>query len=67
MKLLSIRLEPDLYALIQSRASFNHRSMSREVTFLIEAALGAESEGNLQIIRTLFMAQGGIESVTSQD
>jgi hypothetical protein len=64
MRRLSTALEDDLYELIQSRAAMNHRSMNREVIFLIEAALAAEHGDNLQIYRTLLMAQGGVSSLS---
>lgn len=63
MRRLSTALEDDLYALIQSRAEMNRRSMNKEVIFLIEAALAAEHGDNLEIFRTLLMAQGGVSSL----
>lgn len=63
MHRVTITLEPDLSSLLQSRSKFNRRSLAQEIIFLIEAALAAESEGNLTIIRTLMMAQGGISSI----
>lgn len=66
MRRLSTALEDDLYELIQSRASINRRSMNKEVIFLIEAALASEHGDNLEIFRTLMMAQGGVSSLTAE-
>jgi hypothetical protein len=66
MHRLSVALDDDLSALIQSRADINKRSMSKEVIFLVEAALAAEHDGNLEILRTLMIAQGGLETLTPQ-
>ena len=41
------------------------RSMYKEVIFLIEAALASEHGDNLEIFRTLMMAQGGVSSLTA--
>ena len=62
----TITLDEDIYLLIQSRASYNKRSMNKEIVFLLEAALAVESEGNLDIIRALFAAQGGVQSFTTE-
>jgi plasmid stability protein len=64
MHRLSVALDDDLSALIQSRADMNKRSMSKEVIFLIEAALSAEHGSNLEILRTLMIAQGGVSQLS---
>lgn len=51
-----------MFDLLDHRARYNRRSMSAEVVFLIECALAAEIEGNISIVRTLMMAQGGISA-----
>lgn len=61
MHRVTVSLETDLSTLLQNRAKYNRRSLSQEIVFLLEAALAAENEGNLSIIRTLMMAQGGIQ------
>jgi hypothetical protein len=66
MHRLSVALDDDLSALIQSRADLNKRSMSKEVIFLIEAALAAQHGDNLEILRTLMIAQGGISTLSPQ-
>lgn len=60
MTRFTMTLEPDLFELLQNRSAYNHRSMSKEITFLLEAALGMENENNLSIVRTLMHAQGGL-------
>ncbi|KQS84254.1 hypothetical protein ASG58_21020 [Rhizobium sp. Leaf383] len=64
MHRISVALDDDLSALIQSRAEMNKRSMSKEVIFLVEAALSAERGSNLEILRTLMIAQGGLQTLT---
>lgn len=66
MHRLSVALNDDLSALIQARADINKRSMSKEVIFLIEAALAAEHGSNLEILRTLMIAQGGVAALNPQ-
>lgn len=66
MHRLSVALNDDLSALIQARADINKRSMSKEVIFLIEAALSAEHGSNLEILRTLMIAQGGVATLSPQ-
>lgn len=64
MHRLSVALSEDLSALIQARADINKRSMSKEVIFLVEAALSAEHGTNLEILRTLMIAQGGVGTLS---
>lgn len=63
MTRFTMTLEPELYALLQSRAAYNRRSISKEVVFLLETALAAEIDGNVSILRTLMQAQGGVGSI----
>lgn len=63
MTRFTMTLDPELYALLQSRANYNRRSISKEVVFLLESALAAEIDGNLSILRTLMQAQGGVSSI----
>ncbi|CCV12936.1 hypothetical protein [Mesorhizobium sp. STM 4661] len=56
-------LDPELYSLLQSRSNYNRRSMNKEIVFLLETALAAEIDGNLSILRTLMVAQGGVSSI----
>lgn len=65
MRRIPVALDDSLSALIESRAELNKRSMSREILFLVEAALAAEHAGNLEMFRTLMIAQGGIEAITA--
>lgn len=64
MHRLSVALDDDLSALIQSRADLNKRSMSKEVIFLVESALAAEHGSNLEVLRALMIAQGGVQSLS---
>lgn len=61
----SLSMDEDLYLLLQNRAMYNKRSMAKELIYLIEAALAAESAGNIDILRNLVMATGGIEGLSS--
>ncbi len=63
MDRLTVSLGGDLFSLLRHRAEYNRRSMSQEIVFLIESALASEIEGNITIMRTLMMAQGGIKSL----
>ena len=53
---LTITLEDELSETIKRRAEFNRRSMSQEINFLIEAALAAELEVNLNMLRVMMKA-----------
>lgn len=60
-------MDDDLYAFLESRAELNRRSMNKEVVFLIESALAAEHGGdNLSILRTLMVAQGGVQNLSQE-
>lgn len=63
MTRFTMTLDPELYSLLQSRANYNRRSISKEVVFLLETALAAEIDGNVSILRTLMQAQGGVRSI----
>lgn len=65
MDRFTLTMDPDLYNLLKERAKYNHRSMNGECIFLIEAALASEIDGNMSILRTLMMAQGGVKSLQS--
>jgi hypothetical protein len=62
----SASFDDELYSLIQGRAELNRRSMNKEVVFLLEAALASEHGENLEILRTLLIAQGGISTLSPQ-
>lgn len=66
MRRIPVALDESLSALIESRADINKRSMNKEIVFLVEAALAAEHDGNLEILRTLMIAQGGIAELIHQ-
>jgi hypothetical protein len=63
MDRFTLTMEPELYNLLKDRAKYNHRSMNGECIYLIEAALASEVDGNVAILRTLMMAQGGVKSL----
>jgi len=58
----TISLSRELKDLLDQRAAYNHRSLNGEIIFLIEAGLASEIDGNVAILRTLMMAQGGIRA-----
>jgi plasmid stability protein len=64
MRRLSTSLPDELFALLEGRAEINRRSMNKEVIFLLEAALAAEHGDNLEILRTVMIAQGGLSSLS---
>lgn len=66
MRRIPVALDDSLSALIESRADINKRSMNKEIIFLIEAALAAEHGNNLEILRTLMIAQGGIPTLIAE-
>lgn len=57
---VTITFGAEIYDLLRERADLNRRSLNQEVLYLVEAALASEIEGNLQIIRMLMRAQGGL-------
>lgn len=66
MDRFTLTMDPELYNLLKDRARYNHRSMNGECIYLIEAALASEIDGNVAILRTLMMAQGGVKSLQPQ-
>jgi hypothetical protein len=64
MRRIPVALDDSLSALIESRAEINKRSMNKEIVFLVEAALAAEHGDNLEILRTLMIAQGGVGALS---
>lgn len=52
-----------MMTLLKERAELNGRSVNKEIIILIESALAAEVDGNLQILRMLMKAQGGLPPV----
>jgi|HigsolmetaAR201D_1030396.scaffolds.fasta_scaffold14574_4 hypothetical protein len=66
MHRVTVTLEEDLSLLLQNRAKYNRRSLTQEIVFLLEAALAAESEGNLNLLRTMMFATGGLPEAPDQ-
>jgi plasmid stability protein len=56
---ISVLVRPDLEAVLRARAVSNHRSLTKEVVFLIETALGCSSENVRETIHLLYKA--GVE------
>lgn len=65
MRRYSASFDDDLFELLESRAALNRRSMNKEIVFLLESALSAEHGENLEVLRTLMIAQGGISSLSA--
>lgn len=67
MRRFSTSLENDLYDLLESRAALNRRSMNKEIIYLLESALAAEhGNENLDVLRTLMIATGGVSGLRAQ-
>lgn len=56
---ITVELTPELDAVLRARAVANHRSVTREVVFLMETALGCASENVREAIHLLYKA--GVE------
>jgi hypothetical protein len=57
---LTLSMPLELHQLLEERAALNSRSVNKEIIFLIEGALAMEIDGNLQILRMLMKASGGL-------
>ncbi len=53
---VSVLVGPDLEAVLRTRASANHRSLTKEIVYLIEVALGCSSENVREAIHLLYKA-----------
>jgi plasmid stability protein len=53
---ISVLVGPELDAVLRARAATNHRSLTKEVVFLIETALGCSSENVRETIHLLYKA-----------
>lgn len=53
---ISVLVRPDLDAVLRARAASNHRSLTKEVVFLIETALGVSSDNVRETIHLLYKA-----------
>lgn len=62
-KKVSIYLDLEMDDVLVRRAKFNRRSLTQEISYLIEAALAAESNVDLGFLRNVLMSQGGVSSV----
>lgn len=57
---LTVLVKPELDAILRNRAEKNHRTISKEIIFLIETALGLESEAVRNTLHLLYAANGGV-------
>ncbi|WP_204307951.1 hypothetical protein, partial [Klebsiella pneumoniae] len=51
---LTVMVKPDLDAVLRARAVANHRSVTKEIVFLIETALGCTSESVRETVHLLY-------------
>jgi plasmid stability protein len=51
MQRVSIQIEDSMKEMLQHRAAHNHRSLSKEIGFLLDTAIAAEMETNIAILR----------------
>ncbi len=62
---LSAFIQDDLYTILKTRADINHRSLSGEVVFLLEAGLGIETESTRNMLQLLTHLTAQPDQVTS--
>ena len=48
-----------MYDILKKRAEFNHRSLSAEVTYLVEVGLSEQNQGTRDLLHFLYRAGGG--------
>ena len=60
----SITVSSELYEVLKTRSEHNHRSLSGEVNFLLEAGLAAETEELRTMLQFLQVSGGRIEPAT---
>ncbi|KQS75034.1 hypothetical protein ASG32_08025 [Methylobacterium sp. Leaf361] len=58
-KPITVMVKPDLHEILKHRAEQNHRSVTKEVVYLIETALGCASENVRETMHLLYKA--GVE------
>lgn len=63
MSRYSLSLSPELLDVLKYRAKVHNRSINGEITFLVEAAIAAEYEVDISLIRELWMFQGGVQRI----
>jgi plasmid stability protein len=64
---ISVLVRPDLDAVLRARAAANHRSLTKEVVFLIETALGVSSDNVREAIHLFYKANAEVtDQSTSQ-
>lgn len=65
-KPLTVLVRPDLDKVLRHRAGKNHRTISKEIIFLIECALGLESENVRATMHLLWKASGEVSEEAPQ-
>ena len=63
----TITMIPELNQHIMQRARLNRRSISQEISYLIEVALATEADVNLEFVRSVFLAQGGLAGIRDKE
>jgi hypothetical protein len=53
LKITSVSLPAGLHEIIKSRADFNRRSVTQEITYLVEIALASQTESTRAMIHML--------------
>jgi len=53
LKITSVSLPAGLYEIVRGRAEFNRRSLTGEITYLLEIALASKSESTREMIHML--------------
>lgn len=51
---VTMLVRPELEAVLRARATANHRSLTKEIVFLVETALGCSSENVRETIHLLY-------------
>ncbi len=65
-RVFSITVPEEMYETLQSRAQLNHRSLSGEVNFLLEAGIAAETEELRQMLQFLYHSGGRVDPATTR-
>jgi hypothetical protein len=63
-KPITVMVKPELHEILRHRAEQNHRSVTKEVVFLIETALGCASESVRETMHLLYKANAEVTEET---
>jgi plasmid stability protein len=61
MQRITINVDDEFKEMIERRASFQRRSVSKEIVFLLETALAQEESSNIAILRMHMQAEAEAE------